>query len=104
MPLLFSCGTLQQADVQLSTVGRLLDGLRDELRGFEVSLVQIQNPHIVGISGLFAAAVVGSEILRRRYSTLMRASLFSAAVFCVVANVTDSIARILCYVHQESLM
>ena len=36
MPLLFSYGTLQQPDVQLSTFGRLLQGRRDELPGFEL--------------------------------------------------------------------
>jgi hypothetical protein len=37
MPLLFSYGTLQQEDVQWSTFGRLLEGQRDELPGFERS-------------------------------------------------------------------
>jgi hypothetical protein len=36
MPLLFSYGTLQRGDVQLSTFGRLLQGRRDELPGFEL--------------------------------------------------------------------
>ena len=36
MSLLFSYGTLQRDDVQLSTFGRLLQGERDELPGFEV--------------------------------------------------------------------
>jgi len=35
MPLVFSYGTLPQEDVQLSTFGRLLQGQRDELLGFE---------------------------------------------------------------------
>lgn len=35
MPLLFSYGTLQLEHVQLSTFGRLLEGQRDELPGFE---------------------------------------------------------------------
>jgi gamma-glutamylcyclotransferase (GGCT)/AIG2-like uncharacterized protein YtfP len=35
MPVLFSYGTLQQENVQLSTIGRLLQGQRDELSGFE---------------------------------------------------------------------
>jgi gamma-glutamylcyclotransferase (GGCT)/AIG2-like uncharacterized protein YtfP len=35
MPLLFSYGSLQQEDVQLSTIGRRLDGQRDELPRFE---------------------------------------------------------------------
>jgi gamma-glutamylcyclotransferase (GGCT)/AIG2-like uncharacterized protein YtfP len=43
MPLLFSYGTLQQKDVQLSTFGRLLDGHDDELIGFERSLVKIED-------------------------------------------------------------
>jgi gamma-glutamylcyclotransferase (GGCT)/AIG2-like uncharacterized protein YtfP len=51
MPLLFSYGTLQQEDVQLSTFGRLLHGQRDELRGFEQSLVRIEDPDVVAASG-----------------------------------------------------
>ena len=51
MPLLFSYGTLQQEDVQLSTFGRLLQGQRDELPGFEPSLVQIEDPRVVAASG-----------------------------------------------------
>jgi gamma-glutamylcyclotransferase (GGCT)/AIG2-like uncharacterized protein YtfP len=51
MPLVFSYGTLQQAGVQLSTFGRLLQGHRDELPGFERSLVRIEDPQIVAASG-----------------------------------------------------
>jgi hypothetical protein len=51
MPLLFSYGTLQQENVQLSTFGRLLQGQRDELPGFEPSLVRIEDPHFVDTSG-----------------------------------------------------
>lgn len=51
MPLLFSYGTLQEEHVQLSTFGRLLQGLRDELPGFEPSLVRIEDPHVVAASG-----------------------------------------------------
>lgn len=51
MPLLFSYGTLQQDDVQLSTFGRLLQGHRDELPGYEPSLVRIEDPHIVATGG-----------------------------------------------------
>jgi gamma-glutamylcyclotransferase (GGCT)/AIG2-like uncharacterized protein YtfP len=39
MPLLFSYGTLQKADVQLATFGRLVFGQPDYLPGFEPSLV-----------------------------------------------------------------
>jgi len=51
MPLLFSYGTLQQENVQLSTFGRLLQGEKDELLGFEQSLVRIENPQVVATSG-----------------------------------------------------
>ncbi len=41
MPLLFSYGTLQHEEVQLSTFGRKLDGEKDLLIGYEPSLVRI---------------------------------------------------------------
>jgi hypothetical protein len=51
MPLLFSYGTLQQDDVQLSTFGRLLQGTHDELSGFEPSLVPIEDQCVVAAIG-----------------------------------------------------
>jgi hypothetical protein len=51
MPLLFSYGTLQQEDVQLSTFGRRLNGQRDELPGFEPSLVRIDDPQTAATLG-----------------------------------------------------
>jgi hypothetical protein len=51
MPLLFSYGTLQQEDVQLSTLGRRLHGERDELLGFEPSFVRIEDPQVVAAIG-----------------------------------------------------
>lgn len=51
MPLLFSYGTLQHGTVQLSTFGRMLQGERDELPGFEPSLVPIEDPQVVASSG-----------------------------------------------------
>jgi gamma-glutamylcyclotransferase (GGCT)/AIG2-like uncharacterized protein YtfP len=51
MPLLFSYGTLQEENVQLSTFGRLLQGQRDELPGFELSRVRIEDPQVVATSG-----------------------------------------------------
>ena len=46
MPLLFSYGTLQQEEVQLSTFGRKLDGEKDLLLGYEPSLVKIPDPAV----------------------------------------------------------
>jgi gamma-glutamylcyclotransferase (GGCT)/AIG2-like uncharacterized protein YtfP len=51
MPLLFSYGTLQEDEVQLSTFGRLLQGQKDELPGFEPSLVKIEDPQVVATTG-----------------------------------------------------
>ena len=51
MPLIFSYGTLQQSEVQLSTFGRLLTGQRDELVGFEPSRVLIEDPHHAAATG-----------------------------------------------------
>jgi Gamma-glutamyl cyclotransferase, AIG2-like len=51
MPLVFSYGTLQQEHVQLSTFGRPLHGQRDELLGFEHSLVRIEDPRVAAASG-----------------------------------------------------
>jgi hypothetical protein len=51
MPLLFTYGALQQEDVQMSTFGRLLQGHKDALPGFELSLVRIEDPRIVARSG-----------------------------------------------------
>lgn len=51
MPLLFSYGTLQQDNVQLSTFGRLLAGRRDQLLGFSQSMVLIEDASVVATSG-----------------------------------------------------
>lgn len=51
MPFLFSYGTLQQEDVQLSTFGRKLAGHADALLGFEQSMVEIDDPDVVATSG-----------------------------------------------------
>ena len=51
MPLLFSYGSLQQENVQLSTFGRLLQGQRDELLGFELESVEIEDPKIASATG-----------------------------------------------------
>ncbi len=44
MPRLFSYGTLQREDIQLSTLGRRLNGQKDQLVGYEPSLVAIADP------------------------------------------------------------
>jgi gamma-glutamyl AIG2-like cyclotransferase len=58
MPLLFSYGTLQQEAVQMSTFGRLLQGLPDELVGFEQSLLRIEDAQFVATSGKTCHSIV----------------------------------------------
>ena len=49
--LLFSYGTLQQNDVQMSSFGRLLEGQADAMPGYRQSLVEITDPAIIKTSG-----------------------------------------------------
>lgn len=46
MPSLFSYGSLQEEQVQLSTFGRRLKGERDALVGFEPTLMKIEDPQV----------------------------------------------------------
>jgi gamma-glutamylcyclotransferase (GGCT)/AIG2-like uncharacterized protein YtfP len=58
MPLLFSYGTLQQENVQLSTFGRLLQGQEDELVGFEQTTLRVEDPQVVATSGTSSHPIV----------------------------------------------
>jgi gamma-glutamylcyclotransferase (GGCT)/AIG2-like uncharacterized protein YtfP len=49
--LLFSYGTLQQAEVQMATFGRLLEGAPDALPGYRQSMVEITDPQVIATSG-----------------------------------------------------
>jgi gamma-glutamylcyclotransferase (GGCT)/AIG2-like uncharacterized protein YtfP len=49
---LFSYGTLRQAEVQLATFGRRLDGAEDVLPGYRLDVLTISNPEVVGVSGI----------------------------------------------------
>jgi gamma-glutamylcyclotransferase (GGCT)/AIG2-like uncharacterized protein YtfP len=52
MPLLFSYGTLQQANVQMALFGRLLQGQPDALPEFEPSTVPIEDAQVLASSGM----------------------------------------------------
>jgi hypothetical protein len=58
MPRLFSYGTLQQEAVQLATFGRRLEGVPDELVGFEAGWLHIEDPAFVAASGRADHAIV----------------------------------------------
>ena len=56
--LLFSYGTLQNAEVQLDTFGRLLEGEDDFLPGFTVDYAEIEDLRIIDLSGATVHPIV----------------------------------------------
>jgi gamma-glutamylcyclotransferase (GGCT)/AIG2-like uncharacterized protein YtfP len=58
MSLLFSYGTLRQAGVQHSTFGRTLSGQQDQLLGYALSVLRVDDPAFVRTSGTANHAVV----------------------------------------------
>ena|ERR1700742_86411 len=48
---LFSYGTLRQADVQLTTFGRLLNGVDDAIVGFRLEWLTVVDPAVIATSG-----------------------------------------------------
>lgn len=48
---LFSYGTLQQHDVQLTNFGRVLDGQPDSLPGHRLTTVKITDAQVIALSG-----------------------------------------------------
>jgi gamma-glutamylcyclotransferase (GGCT)/AIG2-like uncharacterized protein YtfP len=89
MPLLFSYGTLQDADVQLSAFGRHLVGQRDELVGFASSTVEITNADVAAALGRThhanvvldgnATSRVSGTVFEVTDGELARADLFESA-------------------------
>lgn len=51
MPYLFSYGTLQQEQVQIETFGRILQGEKDTLNGYQLSMLEITDPEVLRKSG-----------------------------------------------------
>ena len=49
--LLFSYGTLQLDEVQLSSFGRLLEGQADAMVGYRQSQIEITDPEVIKTSG-----------------------------------------------------
>jgi Gamma-glutamyl cyclotransferase, AIG2-like len=48
---LFSYGTLQQPEVQLTILGRRIEGQADALPGYATSLIEITDPAVIATSG-----------------------------------------------------
>ena len=58
---LFSYGTLQQAEVQMATFGRLLEGVPDTMPGFRRSMVAIIDPQVIATSGAAHHPIVAAS-------------------------------------------
>ncbi|GMV02824.1 MAG: hypothetical protein AMXMBFR8_29780 [Nevskiales bacterium] len=58
MPLLFSYGTLQRADAQLATLGRIAKASADVLEGYTLSTVQVTDAALIASSGITVHANV----------------------------------------------
>ena len=113
MPLLFSYGTLQQEDVQLSTFGRKLSGQKDALPKFEPSLVRIEDPRVVAslgrthhdnvtFNGNSKSRVTGT-VFEVTGEELASADRFEAAFFYKRASVTlESGQQAWVYVDEQS--
>ncbi|HWI30636.1 MAG TPA: gamma-glutamylcyclotransferase family protein [Microbacterium sp.] len=56
--ILFTYGTLRLPQVQLDTFGRVIDGDDDVLPGYTVDYVDIEDPHVVELSGHVAHPIV----------------------------------------------
>jgi hypothetical protein len=83
---LFSYGTLQQADVQLSSFGRLLRGADDALPGFRQSMIEITDPDVIKKSGKSFHPIVmatndpADEIAGKRFA-ITQAELAAAVAY-----------------------
>jgi gamma-glutamylcyclotransferase (GGCT)/AIG2-like uncharacterized protein YtfP len=99
MALLFSYGTLQQEDVQLSTFGRRLDGKRDELPRFEAARV---GPHAnAQFNGREESRVAGT-VFEITDAELAAADRFEAPFsYKRIAAVLTSGRQAWLYVHAE---
>ena len=51
MEKLFSYGTLQQENVQMSTFGRILEGKPDAILGYRKEILEIKDPSVIEKSG-----------------------------------------------------
>ena len=56
--LLFAYGTLQSADVQLDTFGRLVDSEDDALPGYTVDYAEIEDPRVDDAPGATVQPIV----------------------------------------------
>jgi hypothetical protein len=108
---LFSYGTLQLETVQVATFGRLLVGLRDVLRGFELVSLTVEDQKVVAISGTAqhtmarftgrASDALSGTVFAVTPQELENADLYEVAAVTRVAVVLESGLRAWAYVDAQ---
>lgn len=88
---LFSYGTLQLEPVQRATFGRKLDGQADEMPGYALSMLKIEDPEVVATSGKThhpvvtrtgkASDKVGGTVFRITAAELQHADDYEVAAY-----------------------
>ena len=112
MPLIFSYGTLQQPNVQLSTFGRLLQGEPDSLPGATLSSVTIEDAGVVATSGRAthpivrlgggASERVSGTVFEITDAELARSDAYEVAAYTRVSAVLASGRRAWVYVDARA--
>src|SRR5262245_37502647 len=104
MPLLFSYGTLQNVDVQMSTFGRKLVGRPDSLPGFQVDDVKIDGIHTNVKPADHPDSRVSGTHFEVTDEELARADAFETQFsYGRIAVTLASGSRAWLYVHQPSM-
>jgi len=108
---LFSYGTLQLDSVQLSTFGRKLMGTPDELPGFALSMMKIEDAEVVATSGKTHHPIVaftGREsdtvagtVFQITREELLNADKYEVAAYTRIAAVLRSGVRAWVYVDAR---
>jgi hypothetical protein len=108
---LFSYGTLQLAQVQLSTFGRTLEGSADALPGFRNAMVRILDPKVVETSGKTHHPIVqftgddrdsvGGAVFRVSREELLNADRYEVAAYRRIAVTLASGLRAWVYVDAR---
>jgi hypothetical protein len=111
--LLFSYGTLQLESVQIATFGRTLSGTADELPGFELSTVEIDDRDVVKKSGKARHSIarftnrdgdtVKGAVFRITATELGHSDKYEVAAYARVAVKLSSGAQAWAYVDARHL-
>lgn len=108
--LLFTYGTLQYADVQLDTFGRLVAGSEDVLSGYRLEYAHIDDPRVVDLSGRSEHPIlrhtgdpldkVVGRVLEVRSAEIEAADEYEASIYRRASALLDSGRRAWVYVES----